>query len=244
MSAGARMQLDRLLHSQGFGTRRECRGLVRAGRVTVAGTVCDDPFVEVDADGDGGLIFLVDGAPWQYRAQACLVLNKPAGFECSHRPLHHPSVFSLLPAPLVHRGVQAVGRLDEDTTGLLLLTDDGQWLHALSSPRRKVAKVYEATLKHAAGPELVEALLAGVQLHHEPAPSAAAACELLAPERLRLTITEGKYHQVKRMVAAAGNRVEQLRRVAVGGLALPEDLPEGAWRWLAPDEVARVFAGA
>lgn len=239
------MQLERLLHTQGFGTRRECRALVRAGRVMVDRTICTDPFVELgELPGDGsGSPFLVDGVAWTYRAAAYVMLNKPAGYECSHRPMHHPGVFSLLPAPLVRRGVQAIGRLDEDTTGLLLLTDDGQFLHAMSSPRRKVPKVYVASLKHPAGPELPAALLAGVQLHQEPAPSAAAAAELIDAQTLRLTVTEGKYHQVKRMVAAAGNRVERLRRVAVGSLSLPDDLPEGSWRWLTAVEVDRLRAG-
>ena len=234
------MQLERILQSQGFGTRRESRGLIRNGRVALAGAVCDDPFAELDPH---GLEFSVDGVAWTWREHAYVLLNKPAGYECSHSPQHHPSVFGLLPAPLVGRGVQCVGRLDEDTTGLLLLSDDGTFIHALSSPRRKVAKAYRATLKHAADDRLLDALRGGVLLHGEREPVVAASCHLADPHTLHLTITEGKYHQVKRMVAAAGNRVEGLHRQAVGGLVLPAELPEGAWRWLAEADLAALRAG-
>lgn len=155
-----------------------------------------------------------------YREHVYLALNKPAGYECSQKPTFHPSVYTLLPRPPVTRGVQAVGRLDEDTTGLLLLSDDGQFIHTYTAPKKKVAKVDDVRVKHALDTQQIDALLAGVQLNDEPAPVAAAACEVLADRLLRLTITEGKYYLVKRMVAAAGNRVEGLARVAIGGLEL------------------------
>jgi 16S rRNA pseudouridine516 synthase len=136
--------------------------------------------------------------------------------------------------------VQAVGRLDEDTTGLLLLTDDGQFIHTYSSPKKKVPKVYEVTTKHAVDDEQVAALLAGVQLNDEPGPISAFACERLAERLMRLTVTEGKYHLVKRMVAAAGNRVEALHRVSIGGFELPAALPVGEWMWLEADDLARL----
>ena len=136
------MQLERLLQRQGFGTRKGCRALVRQGRVALAGQTCDDPFVEVDTD---GLVFSVDGTVWRWQESATVILNKPAGYECSQRPRHHPSVLELLPGPLRERGVQPVGRLDEDTTGLLIVTDDGSLNHRLSSPRQKLPKVYVAT---------------------------------------------------------------------------------------------------
>jgi 16S rRNA pseudouridine516 synthase len=229
------MQIDRILQSQGFGSRKACRALVRHGRVALAGAPVADPFVEIAPD---GLVLQVDGVDWPYRERAYLMLNKPVGHECSRAPKHHPSVLSLLPAPLVTRGVQPVGRLDEDTTGLLLLSDDGQFIHRLISPRHKVTKVYEVTAKHPVDEAQIGALLAGVQLHDEPAPIAAAACERVSERVIRLSLTEGKYHQVKRMLAAAGNRVEALKRIAIGGLRLPPDLPEGGWRWLAEDELA------
>lgn len=236
------MQLQDILFSQGFGTRRACAGLVQQGRVEVGARTVRDPAAEFEAE---GLRFCVEGQPWLYQRQAYLMLHKPAGTECSHRPSAHPSVYSLLPGPLRQRpargavpGVQAVGRLDQDTTGLLLLTDDGQFLHRMASPRHHVPKLYYAHLAHADGPALCERLLAGVQLHDEPRPVAAAACTLAEPTLLHLVLTEGKYHQVKRMVAAAGNRVVALHRARIGGLELPADLAPGRWRWLTAQELA------
>jgi 16S rRNA pseudouridine516 synthase len=141
-------------------------------------------------------------------------------------------VMSLLPAPLRRRGVQPVGRLDEDTTGLLLLTDDGTLIHRLTSPKHHVPKVYEVRCKHAVEPKQIDALLTGVVLDDDPAPVRAAACQADGTHGLRLTLTEGKYHQVKRMVAAVGNRVEGLHRSSFGALQLPADLAPGQWRWV------------
>ncbi len=231
------MQLDRLLQSQGFGSRKECRQLVRNGWLTINGETVEDPFREVEA---AGFTYEVDGEPWEYRETAYLMLNKPAGYECSREPMHNKSIFALLPDPLVGRGVQPVGRLDSDTTGLLLLSDNGQFIHALTSPKRKVAKTYRVTLKHAADAAFTQKLLDGVWLNDESEATRAAGAELADPTTLLLTITEGKYHQVKRMVAAAGNRVEALCRVALGGLALPADLAEGEWRWLSEAELAQL----
>lgn len=226
--------LERILHSQGFGTRKVCRALIRAGRVGITDEPCDDPFAEFDPE---GLEFRIDGKRWRYCAQAYVMLNKPAGYECSRSPKHHAGVLELLPAPLRTRGVQPVGRLDEDTTGLLLFSDDGQFIHRLISPKHQVAKVYAVTLKHAVEPELVEALRTGVLLRDETEPTAALDCVVVDAQRIHLTLGEGKYHQVKRMVAAAGNRVEALKRIRIGGLALPDDLAEGEWRWLSADDL-------
>ncbi len=232
------MRLDELLFSQGFGTRRICAGLIEQGMVEVQGSVCTDPAVEVDT-GEPELLFSVQGQPWRYHAKAYLMLHKPAGTECSHRPGAWPSVYSLLPVPLRQRptagkvqGVQAVGRLDQDTTGLLLMSDDGAFIHRMNSPKRHVAKVYEVTTKHELNEKQRDRLLEGVVLDDDPKPVRAAACEIVAPSHLRLTLTEGKYHQVKRMVAAVGNRVEGLHRSRIGGLELPSDLAPGQWRWL------------
>lgn len=231
------MELERILQRQGFGTRKGCRALIRSGRVAVNGEVCDDPFADIRTD---DLTLHVDKIAWPYREFATLMLNKPANYECSRRPIHHPGVLSLLPAPLIERGVQPIGRLDEDTTGLLLLTDDGQLNHVLSSPKKKVAKVYLATTKHPVDAAQIDKLLAGVVLLDDPEPVRAAACEVVGDCLLRLTITEGKYHQVKRMVAAAGNRVEALHRVALGDLTLPDDLKPGEWRWLEAEDLAKL----
>ena len=173
------------------------------------------------------------------------MLNKPAGIECSQKPSAYPSVYTLLPAPLRQRpnkistpGVQAIGRLDADTTGLLLLSDDGTFIHRMSSPKHHVPKVYDVVAKHPVTPAQVKKLVEGVVLDDDPKPVRAAACEAAGDNALRLTLAEGKYHQVKRMVAAAGNRVEQLHRSRIGGLELPPDLAPGQWRWLRESDLA------
>ncbi|AMV41713.1 pseudouridine synthase [Paraburkholderia caribensis] len=223
------MNLESVLFSQGFGSRRQCRALIADGRVSVGGATLADPDADVDTN---ALAFEVDGAAWPYRERAYILLNKPAGYECSRDPQHHLSVFNLLPAQFATRGVQCVGRLDQDTTGLLLLSDDGQFVHAYTSPKRKVPKVYLATTRHPLDGAQLTALREGVLLHGESKPIAAVAAHARGEHALELTVLEGKYHQVKRMVAAAGNRVEALHRERIGGLALPASLAEGAWQWL------------
>jgi 16S rRNA pseudouridine516 synthase len=226
------MPLERLaqvLFSQGFGTRRQCEGLIRAGRVKIGGEVIDDPDRAVATE---GLMFSVDGVDWPHHTSALIVLNKPAGYECSQRPSHHPSVLSLLPPPLRTRGVQPIGRLDADTTGLLLLTDDGALIHRLTSPKRHVPKVYAARCAAPATEEQVRRLLDGVVLRDDPRPVRAQQVRATDTHTLELTLTEGKYHQVKRMVAAAGNHVQALHRSRFGALALPANLAPGQWRWL------------
>ena len=223
------MKLSQVLFSQGFGARRECEGLILGGHVTLAGKVCDDPWFEVEPE---GLEFGVRGERWPYRAKALVLLNKPTGYECSQKPKHHPSVMSLLALPLRVRGLQPVGRLDEDTTGLLLMTDDGALIHRLTSPKKHVPKVYEIETTDPVTQRQVADLLRGVVLHDDPLPVRAAACEQSGERALRMTLLEGKYHQVKRMVAAAGNTVHKLHRSRYGVLSLPDDLAPGQWRWL------------
>jgi 16S rRNA pseudouridine516 synthase len=176
------------------------------------------------------------------------MLHKPTGTECSQKPSTWPSIYTLLPSPLRLRpqkaavqGVQAVGRLDQDTTGLLLLTDDGKFIHRMSSPKHHMPKVYEVTTKHEITAQQVEKLLSGVVLDDSPKPVQAAACEKVSDTHLKLTLTEGKYHQVKRMLAAVGNRVEGLHRSAIGNLQLPADLAPGQWRWILPSELEKYF---
>jgi 16S rRNA pseudouridine516 synthase len=223
------MRWAQLLFSQGFGTRRVCAGLIASRCVSAAGQVIDN---DDEVDAVEGLVFEVNGQPWQYHASALILLHKPAGYECSQKPRHHPSVLTLLPPPLRLRGVQTIGRLDEDTTGLLLLTDDGTLIHRLTSPKHHVPKVYEVRCKHAMDQQQVERLLRGVVLDDDPAPVRAAAADLITPTHLRLTLTEGKYHQVKRMVAAVGNRVDALHRSAFGGLTLEGVSQARQWRWI------------
>ncbi len=231
------MELERILRSQGFGSRPQSRALICSGRVTVEGNLCLDPSAEFTPE---GLNFEVDDLILEFRKFAYLMLNKPARYECSHKPKYHASVYSLLPDFLLVRGVQAVGRLDEDTTGLLLFSDDGQFIHTYTSPKKKIPKVYEVTVKHPVDEFQIAALLEGVQLNDEPQPVAATGCDLQSERVLRLTVTAGKYHLVKRMVAAAGNRVEGLNRISIGGLHLPSNLPVGAWTWLEKTDQERL----
>ena len=247
------MQLQDILYSQGFGTRRVCAGLIQQGLVQVYAQAGDaTPVACVDSARDfvaTGLRFRVQGVDWPYHDKAYIMLNKPVSTECSQKPSTYPSIYTLLPAPLRQRpqkgavqGVQAVGRLDQDTTGLLLMTDDGKFIHRMSSPRHHVPKVYEVTVKHPLDERQVQRLLAGVVLDDDPKPVRAAVCEAVSSHCLRLTLTEGKYHQVKRMVAAVSNRVEALHRAQIGGLYLPTDLAAGQWRWLSADDLAGITA--
>jgi len=249
------MQLQDILYTQGFGTRRVCAGLIQQGLVQIyqeneplALVTITQAAMEVEAT---GLRFRVRGEDWPYAEKAYILLHKPVATECSQKPSTYPSIYTLLPAPLRQRpqkgavqGVQSVGRLDQDTTGMLLLTDDGQFIHRMSSPRHHVPKVYEVTVKHPLDERQVGQLLTGVVLDGDPKPVRAAACEAVSSHHLRLTLTEGKYHQVKRMLAAVSNRVEGLHRSQIGGLRLPDDLMPGQWRWLDAADLALINQSA
>ncbi|HSM98857.1 MAG TPA: 16S rRNA pseudouridine(516) synthase [Gallionella sp.] len=228
--------LDRILQSQGFGTRKWCSELIAAGEVSIAGEAVTDSRAAIET---GGLEFTVFGEPWVYREHIYIALNKPANFECSRKASHHPGVLTLLPEQFTRRDVQPVGRLDHDTTGLLLMSDDGPFIHTQSSPRRHIPKVYEAATHDAVTPELVAKLLAGVKLHDEPAPLAAVTCRMIDTHRIEIVLEQGKYHQVKRMLAAAGNHCVALRRVQIGGLKLDAlGLAEGEWCYLDEAQLA------
>lgn len=245
------MQIQDILFSQGFGTRRICAGLVQQGWVSVVqpGSAlpipCRDPSEDVDTV---DLVLQVQGQRWPYHRQAYLMMHKPAGVECSQKPSLYPSVYTLLPPPLRQRpqkssiqGVQAVGRLDQDTTGLLLFSDDGQFIHRLSSPKKHVPKVYLTTVKHPLTTEQTQRLCAGVVLDDDPRPVKATRATALGSHTLELVLTEGKYHQVKRMVAAVGNRVEALHRSRIGALELPVSLQPGQWQWLSRADLDQII---
>ena len=234
-----KLSLDRILQSQGFGTRNGCRQLILQGDVTVEGrtvTQCDEPF---DPE---GLSFSVMGEHWTCSPFVYLALNKPPHFECSRKPSHHPGVLTLLPEQFRWREVQPVGRLDHDTTGLLLLSDDGAFIHAQSSPKRHVPKVYVATTHDPLTSAQITLLNEGVQLIDEPAPIAGKA-RPLDSHCLEIVLEQGKYHQVKRMLAAAGNHCSALRRTAIGGLTLESlSLAQGEWCYLTPAQRERLVA--
>jgi len=229
------LTLEKILFSQGFGTRRYCSDLVYADLVEVNGVLADDPEIKMDPE---GLVLRVEGMDWVYHEKAYIAFNKPANYECSHKTKHHPSVYSLLPRPLIERAVQCVGRLDQDTTGLLLLSDDGQFTHRMTTPKKNIGKVYEITTAEPITQKQIDHLLGGVVLDDDPSPCFAKACVLLDERRLAMTIVEGRYHQVKRMLAAVGNHAAALHRSSIGDYAMPADLKEGQWRWIDPHEMA------
>ena len=232
------MKLVKLIANLGYGSRKDVTQLFRAGRIT---------------DTDGEVLYAddvvphenirVDDEPLDPPPGLVLMLNKPLGVTCSRKDPGRV-VYDLLPPRFNVRtpALSSVGRLDRDTTGLLLFTDDGALLHRIISPKAHVAKVYEATLaQDLRGDEGVLFASGSLMLESEKEPLAPAQLQVLGPRHARLTVTEGRYHQVRRMFAAAGNHVETLQRVAVGALTLG-DLPLGEWRALDADEVAAVFA--
>lgn len=230
------MTLDRILQSQGFGSRKWCRELISNGEVVIAGECITDYRASIETE---GLEFSLFDEIWKYREHVYIALNKPANFECSRKPSHHPGVMTLLPEQFAWRDVQPVGRLDHDTTGLLLMSDDGAFIHAQSSPKRHVPKLYVATTHAAVTPELIKQLCEGVQLHDEPAPLAAQSCRMIGVHQLEIILEQGKYHQVKRMLAAAGNHCSALTRTAIGKLRLDQlELEEGEWCYLTDPQLA------
>ena len=232
----SKLSFDRILQSQGFGTRKYCRELIEDGEVSITGVVHDSYKELIETQ---GLVFTIFEEEWTYREHVYLCLNKPVNFECSRKPSHHPGVLTLLPEQLSWRDVQPVGRLDHDTTGMLLMSDDGPFIHAQSSPKRHIPKLYVATTAEPVTDELVQKLLSGVQLHDEPAPLAAQSCVQLGEFQLQIVLEQGKYHQVKRMLAAAGNHCAALTRTAIGQLTLESlGLQEGEWCYLEPEHLA------
>ncbi len=232
----AKISLDRMLQSQGLGTRKYCRNLIADGEISIGGEVVDDYRALFDVE---NLEYTVFGETWLYRPHVYIALHKPPNFECSRKPSHHPGVLTLLPEQFTWRDVQPVGRLDHDTTGMLLLSDDGPFIHAQSSPKKHVPKFYQATTAEAVTEHLIQQMLSGVKLHDEPAPLAALVCRQLGEHQLEIVLEQGKYHQVKRMLAAAGNHCAQLHRAKIGGLSLTDlGLEEGEWCYLEGEELA------
>lgn len=228
------LTLEKILFSQGFGTRRYCSDLVYADLVKVNGVLAEDPEEKIATE---NLQLEIDGKDWEYHEKAYVAFHKPVGYECSHKTSHHPSVYGLLPQPLIERGIQCVGRLDWDTTGLLLLSDDGQFIHKMTSPKKNIGKIYDITTAEPITPQQIDHLLNGVILDDDPKPCFAKACTQKDDQLLAMTIVEGRYHQVKRMLAAVGNHVAKLHRSTIGAYAIPDDLAEGQWRWLYPKDI-------
>jgi len=222
-------RLDQLLANLGYCSRREARAWIAGGRVTVAGLAADYFGQKADP-----ATVQVDGEPLDHLGGLLLLLHKPTGLVCSHDEREGPSVYSLLPPRWRARNPQitSIGRLDKDTSGLLLLTDQSELVHRLTSPKHKVPKVYRATVDHDLAPELIPLFASGtLVLKDEKEPCAPAELKILGPREAELTLTEGRYHQVRRMLASQGCEVLTLHRPRFGHLELG-DLPAGQWREL------------
>lgn len=237
-------RVDRLLGGLGYGSRNEMARLGKAGGIVLDGAELTDVSKRIAVTPDLPRRMTVDGKALDPVPGLVMMLNKPLGMTCSHKE-DGALVYDVLPDRWRRRdpAISTIGRLDKETSGLLLLTDDGDLLHRVISPKRHVAKVYRATLaRPLAGTEQALFAAGGLVLEGEDKPLAPAELEVLSPTEARLTVTEGRYHMVRRMFAAAGNHVEALHRERVGALALPDDLAPGEWRLLTPDEIALIFA--
>lgn len=228
-------RLDQLLANLGYCSRREARDWIDDGRVEVAGCTADDPGTKTAA----GLV-RVDGEPLDHPDGLLLLMHKPVGLVCSHDGREGPSVYGLLPARWQRRNptITTIGRLDKDTSGVLLLTDQSALVHRLTSPKHKVPKIYRASLDADLPPQLAELFASGtLVLRGETEPCAPAELRVLGPREAELTLTEGRYHQVRRMFASQGCEVLTLQRVRFGHLELGELTP-GTWRELPLDTFA------
>lgn len=237
-------RIDKLLGSMGYGSRSEMARLARAGGIVLDGVEVTDVSRRIAVTADLPTRMRVDGRPLDPPPGLVVLLNKPLGMTCSHKE-DGALVYDVLPDRWRRRdpAISTIGRLDKATTGLLLLTDDGALLHRVISPKRHVAKVYRATLARPLQGHEADLFASGaLVLEGEDKPLKPAVLEVVSPTVARLTVTEGRYHQVRRMFAAAGNHVEALHRERLGGLALPADLAPGEWRLATAGEVAAIFA--
>ncbi|HYC68447.1 pseudouridine synthase [Brevundimonas sp.] len=228
----------------GYGSRSEMARLGKAGGIVLDGADLTDVSKRIPVTPDLPSRMQIDGEPLDPPPGLVLMLHKPLGMTCSHKE-DGALVYDVLPDRWRRRdpAISTIGRLDKQTTGLLLLTDDGDLLHRVISPKRHVAKVYRAGLaRPLAGTEADLFAAGGLVLEGEDKPLAPAALEVLSSTEARLTVTEGRYHMVRRMFAAVGNHVETLHRERIGGLSLPDDLAPGEWRLLDQAGVDAIFA--
>ncbi len=233
------MKLVKLLANLGYGSRKEVQRLIKSGAVTdTAGNVLGMN----DLPPHDQILFR--GEPLDPPAPLVIMLNKPDDYTCS-REDPGSIIYDLLPERFALRnpGLEPIGRLDKDTTGLLLMTDDGKLLHKIIHPKSNCLKVYHATLDRPLEGHEGELFASGtLVLNSETRPLLPAVLEVLGEKEARVTLHEGRYHQVRRMFAAAGNHVLDLKRISIGGLKMPDDLEEGDWRVVGPEELAAVFA--
>ena len=234
------MKLVKHIANLGYGSRKQVQWMFREGRVTDA----DGEVLYADDQVEHGAI-RIDGQPLDPPPGLTLMLHKPAGYTCSTKD-HGRLIYELLPPRFRERAplLSTVGRLDRDTSGLLLMTDDGALLHRIVSPKSKLDKVYEAQLaQDLRGDEAASFASGTLLLESDDKPLLPAELDVLGPRRARLTLHEGRYHQVRRMFAAVGNHVEALHRSRIGGLAL-DDLAEGQWRVLTAGDLDTLFGAA
>lgn len=232
------MRLDRFLSETTPLTRSLAKRALKNGEVTLNGEPIKQAATHIDTESD---VVLLNGAQLALVGLRYIMLHKPADVECTARRGLYPRVIDLIDLPKAER-LQPVGRLDVDTTGLLLLTDDGQWSHRVTSPRHRCAKVYIAELDEPMEGEAaqwaINQVAEGIMLDGEETPTQPATLRFLSPQQAELTITEGRYHQVKRMFVALGNHVVALHRRSIGDVVLTDALAPGEWRELTPDEIA------
>lgn len=237
------MRLDRLLANLGYGSRKEMHGLVAAGRVILDGQALTDANARIAIGPDLPARMTVMGQPVDPPPPTILMMHKPLGVVCSHKETGE-RIYDLLPGRWRVRdpALSSVGRLDKETSGLLLITDDGDYLHRVISPRRHVEKRYVATLDRPLRGDEGEIFASGaMMLEGEDKPLLPAKLEVVSPTLAHLTIEEGRYHQVRRMFAAVGNHVNELHRDRIGGLVLPDDLEPGDYRVLSRETAEMVF---
>lgn len=223
------MRLDKFLTHTTDLTRTLAKQVIRQQRVMINNKTAQSPAQIILTTDDVKL----DGELLSFPGNRYIMLHKPAGYVCTREDTHHTDVFSLLDNS---DDLHAAGRLDADTTGLVLLTNDGQWSHKVTSPRRQCGKVYLVTLEQSLTPQQITQLTQGVMLHGEDKPTLPAQLEILSEKQVRFTIHEGKYHQVKRMFAAVENKVTALHRQSIGEIRLDDNLKPGAWRELTNEE--------
>lgn len=243
MKRAASMRVDKLLSSLGYGSRAEMSRLARAGGVMMEGVEIVDVSVRIPVTPELPQKMTINGEPLDPPQGLALILHKPVGMTCSHKE-DGPLVYDVLPDRWRRRdpAISTIGRLDKETSGLLLMTDDGDLLHRVISPKKNVAKVYLADLARPLSGGEAELFASGeLRLEGDDRALKPASLQALTSTRARVTVTEGRYHMVRRMFAAVGNHVEALHRERMGGLVLPEDLEVGAWRLLEESEIDRIF---
>ncbi len=232
------MKLIKLLANLGYGSRKEVQRFIRAGAVTnTAGDVLGESDLPPHAE------ILFRGEELDPLGPLVIMLNKPDGYTCSSED-PGSTIYDLLPERFSHRnpGLNPIGRLDKDTTGLLLMTDDGKLLHKIIHPKSGCLKVYHAVLDRPLEGHEADLFASGTfMLSAETKPLLPAKLEVIGEKEARITLHEGRYHQVRRMFAAAGNHVLELKRISIGGLLLPDDLEEGEWQPLTPEQLAAIF---